>query len=275
MQDNTRKTKSNSKKEPYKSTCLDFGGAASNHPLRGGKESFWEGGVRVAAFASGGFIPPIERGTSRSQLIAAADWYSTFAGLAGVDPTDAMAAAHNLPPIDSVDQSGILFPHLGVPSRRVVRLPYTDSRADGGASGVAPAADVGGSVYRTRTASGRTHIVLGKTAIIVASGGSLYKLVVGKVAMDTWVGPRFPNASSFNKTNGSIKDCKRGCLFDVASDPTEHRDIAVDHADVVADLTRMLAHSVKTAFEPSRGAPQQAACDAAHDKYDGHYGPFA
>ena len=32
-------------REPYRSTCLDFGGAASNHPLKGGKFSNFEGGV--------------------------------------------------------------------------------------------------------------------------------------------------------------------------------------------------------------------------------------
>eukprot|EP01052_Picozoa_sp_SAG31_P049614 SAG31_NODE_10946_length_1080_cov_0.831804_1_plen_86_part_10 len=33
-------------RQPFKSTCLDLGGAASNHPLKGGKFSNFEGGVR-------------------------------------------------------------------------------------------------------------------------------------------------------------------------------------------------------------------------------------
>lgn len=54
----------------------------------------------------------------------------------------------------------------------------------------------------------------------------------------------------------------------------EHDDIASTHPDVIAALTDVLSAAAKKAFEPSRGAPQQAACDAARGKYKGHYGPF-
>ena len=43
-----------------------------------------------------------ERSLERIRPIEA-DWYGTFARLAGVDPTDHAAAASGLPPIDSVD----------------------------------------------------------------------------------------------------------------------------------------------------------------------------
>jgi arylsulfatase B len=96
-------------REPYRSTCLDFGGAASNYPLRGGKFSNFEGGVRVASFMSGGFIAAGMRGTTSHALIATADWLMTFASLAGVDAKDARAEEYGLPPIDSVDQSGVIL----------------------------------------------------------------------------------------------------------------------------------------------------------------------
>lgn len=85
-----------------------FGGA-NNHPLRGGKMNNWEGGIRVNAFVSGGFLPAAVRGTRYSGLVALWDWYSTFCALAGVDPTDESAAAAGLPPIDSIDQSAIIL----------------------------------------------------------------------------------------------------------------------------------------------------------------------
>ncbi|EDQ88865.1 uncharacterized protein MONBRDRAFT_32685 [Monosiga brevicollis MX1] len=79
------------------------GEAGANYPLQGGKYSTLEGGVRVNAFVSGGFVPEERRGTREDEMVHVADWYATFAALAGVDPTDHRAAQHNLPPIDSLN----------------------------------------------------------------------------------------------------------------------------------------------------------------------------
>ena len=46
----------------------------SNHPLRGGKGSNWEGGTRVPAFVNGGFLPDVQRGKTHAGLIHIADW---------------------------------------------------------------------------------------------------------------------------------------------------------------------------------------------------------
>ena len=82
--------------------------AANNWPLRGGKYSNFEGGIRVAAFISGGFIPESLRGSRRDGMIHIADWYATLCHLAGVDPTDQRAVSAKLPPIDSLN----LWPFL-------------------------------------------------------------------------------------------------------------------------------------------------------------------
>ena len=63
-------------------------GVANNFSLKGGKVSDWQGGVRVNAFASGGYLPKNMRGKKSDGYIHIADWYSTFSSLAGVDPTD-------------------------------------------------------------------------------------------------------------------------------------------------------------------------------------------
>ena len=80
-----------------------FGGGANNYPLRGGKLTDWQGGIRVNAFVSGGFLPAAMHGQKTEGYIHLADWYGTFCGIAGVDPTDKKAAAANLPPVDSLD----------------------------------------------------------------------------------------------------------------------------------------------------------------------------
>lgn len=67
-------------------------------PVRRQRYLNWEGGIRV-----NGNLPEAVRGTTQTGLVAGLDWYATFAGLAGVDPTDHRAAAANLLPIDSVD----------------------------------------------------------------------------------------------------------------------------------------------------------------------------
>lgn len=79
------------------------GGGANNYPLKGGKMSDWQGGIRGNAFVSGGYLPQIMRGQKTDGYIHLADWYGTFCGLAGVDPTDQKAAKANLPPVDSMD----------------------------------------------------------------------------------------------------------------------------------------------------------------------------
>merc|ERR1719503_232407 len=89
-------------------------GGQSNYPLKGGKFSDFQGGVRTNAFMSGGFIPERMRGTAFSGIISVADWYGTFIEFAGVDVQDAKAEAANdwlrtqglptLHPVDSVPQ---------------------------------------------------------------------------------------------------------------------------------------------------------------------------
>jgi arylsulfatase I/J len=130
--------------------------AANNWPLRGGKYSVFEGGIRVAAFVSGGLIPSQLRGTVNNGIIHIADWYATFAGLAGVDPTDHLAAASGLPPIDSIDMWPFLSGTVKESPRDALALPIDEK-----------------------------CIVKGD-----------WKLITAKTTPDFWQGPTFPNSTS-------------------------------------------------------------------------------
>ena len=58
-------------------SCFNGEAGANNFPLRGGKYSMWEGGIRVNAFVSGGFLPPAVRGTKldgANAMIHIVDW---------------------------------------------------------------------------------------------------------------------------------------------------------------------------------------------------------
>ena len=94
-------------KNMWKDTILvvsaDNGGAScqgSNHPLKGSKGTFFEGGVRAVAFASGGLLPEKMQGKTTEGFIHIADWYTTFCKLAGVDPSDSGEGKF---PVDGLD----------------------------------------------------------------------------------------------------------------------------------------------------------------------------
>merc|ERR1712176_1270873 len=57
-------------------------------PLRGGKTTLFEGGVRSLAWVFGGALPPHARGTKRKELMHAVDIFPTMAGLAGIKSFD-------------------------------------------------------------------------------------------------------------------------------------------------------------------------------------------
>eukprot|EP01084_Bolivina_argentea_P309849 536002_1 len=70
-------------------------GSGNNYPLRGGKQSDFQGGVRVNAFVSGGYIASDRKGKSVDGYIHICDWYETFAHLGGVDTS-------KLPPLTNL-----------------------------------------------------------------------------------------------------------------------------------------------------------------------------
>ena len=48
---------------------------STNAPLRGGKHTLWDGGVRVVSFVTGPLIPQSRRGTKWSGLAHSSDWF--------------------------------------------------------------------------------------------------------------------------------------------------------------------------------------------------------
>ena len=64
-------------------TTTGDGIGARNWPLRGGKHSIWEGGVRATAFVSGAGLSPEVGGTPYGNLMHGADWLPTLSAVAG------------------------------------------------------------------------------------------------------------------------------------------------------------------------------------------------
>ena len=220
-------------------------GAANNWPRRGGKFSNWEGGTRANAFAAGGAVPPARRGAVVEGFAAIDDVYPTFCALAGVDPTDARAAAAGLPPVSGHNLWPLISGANATSPRTEVYLGDTDT---------------GGQVGNTRL-----------QGLINASSGM--KVLVGEMWWSSWTGPQSPNGSSPLNLNVSVK-CSPACLFDVINDPNEHKDLAAEQPAVLAALLARKAEVEKTLFNPNRGAKNVTLLCAAAEKYGGFLGPF-
>lgn len=219
----------------------------NNWPLRGGKFSPLEGGVRVPAFVSGGALPAHARGLRSGAYVHMADWYLTLAALGGAPPRvvrgDARARAAGLPPVDSID----------VWSSITASPPL----AHGGA---------------------RTEIYGG-----ARFGGFLlrgaYKLIVArKVRFANDVGAAvFPaDVPPTPKPRLPKLNCSRGCLFDVLADEGERVNLAgapAHQATHRAMLSRVMELE-RDEYEPDRGGEQPGACVHALYVYNGTWGPW-
>ena len=244
------------------------GGKASNYPLLGRKCLSWEGGTRVYGFASGGLIPVSRHGSSTKQLMHISDWYTTFATLAGVDPSDDWVDPNtNLThPIDGVN----VFPAL-----------------------------VGASGASTREWLPTTHksILWDQTS---AAGGHMWKLIQGNETQakrfnkdgSTYDDPHNaclqPRVDLFDCVNsvgqhggGGRRSCvvctnERPCLFDVAQDESETRNLANDprYASVVHTMKAKLATFAKP-YVPLALTQQNLACYNCSFKPDVLWGNFS
>eukprot|EP00966_Prymnesium_polylepis_P110120 2548006-Prymnesium_polylepis.1 len=195
----------------------------------------FEGGIRVNAFVSGGFLPQAVRGTRLEGIVHIADWYATLCGLAGVDPTDHWAAASGLPPIDSLD----VWPMLS------------------GANATSP----------------RTSILVTRDLLVhdewkYVRGGA-------KIIEAAWGGPHYPNATtSSDPIDAHSFHCPaRGCLFNLVDDVEERFEVSEVHPQVVRQLSAQMDELAKTIWSVEhRDDPQ--CVKTARSRYGGFYGPW-
>jgi len=248
-------------------------GSANNYPLKGGKYSDWEGGIRTNAFVSGGFVPVARRGSKHSGVVSIADWYGVVSELAGVEQEDTAADEANkwlakmrlplLKPVDSVPQ----WKHI---------VEGTDGRPD--------------------------TLYISNKAVLKYP----YKLVAGDQVYSMWAGQLYPNCTTIKQISTSgpvvpllddvklfgkrlqldipqekidalmdIEHCGDGKLFNVEDDPTEQTDLSKDpaHASILQKLRQDLEEFNKGLFDPDRGSPTMEACWTAM-KVGGFYGPY-
>ena len=246
----------------------------SNWPLRGGKASNFEGGIRVNGWVSGGALPDAVRSTKKSGLATPWDWWSTFAEIGGnIDPVDHKAAAAGLPPVDSISQWQYWSGATDTPPRKVLAV----------GSCVSPSLrrrhpeNHGFDLWCTTPDDVTTA---GGVLVDEGPGGGLWKLLREPVIpMNGWQGPSFPNltvSTDYSKDLG--RECADGCLFQLDADPTEHHDVSADPANAarVKKMGALLKKLNASAFTPDRGTGPdfEASCEAAHERWGGFWGPF-
>ncbi|KAJ3610718.1 hypothetical protein NHX12_022810 [Muraenolepis orangiensis] len=234
----------------YQNTVLvyssDNGGqplsGGSNWPLRGGKGTYWEGGVRAVGFVHSSLLK--RKGVVSGALIHISDWYPTFLGLAGV-------SRHRGGRLDGHDVWGAISEGLVCPRTEILFNIDPVSKWPGGLGQRAPMALHGFGVWDTAV---RAAIRLGE-----------WKLLTGNVGDGDWIPPqksRMPACLERWQGLEKRRDQRRKSiwLFNITSDPYERVDLAEARPEVVKHLLARLAEYNRTAVEP-RNPPDDPMAD--------------
>ena len=194
----------------------------------------FEGGIRVAAFASGGYLPEKVRGTKLDEMIHIADWYGTFCEMAGVPVHDERAVASGLPDVDSMN----VWPLLS------------------GENATSP----------------RDTILVSPNVLIHRQWK--YVAPKTRMHYDARGGPVYPNATTATDPIANYtRICMSGCLFDLANDLYETTDVATANPGIVATMKNIMAREVATIWSTNH-TNDPACERAAHDLYENFYGPW-
>lgn len=245
-------------------------GAMNNYPLRGGKSSYFEGGVRVASFVHSPLLPAAARGSVYGGVLAFADWWGTFASLAGL----------------KIEDKGF------TPDARFPLSKPWGCKEHGLCSFDLDSVDQWAAISGISKTAPRTELMLG-----IMSGGALLdgklKYVEGVQAPDWWYGSHSPNCTSDTGSHNQAANCGAGCLYDLSTDVSEHVNLKDKRAADFARLkkrfqalkqsvhapddrsTRRSNNAVAAEPEHLAGtAVASAACEAMW-KRGGFWGPYA
>jgi len=229
-------------------------GSGNNLPLRGGKTSEFEGGIRVNSFVTGGLIPQKMRGTESDALIHFADWYGTFCYLAGLpDWHDTVAIANGLPDTDAINQWPVLSGQTTTSQRTEVQVSPVTLIDYAGKWKLIIGPDPGS--INSDTTPG--YVPFDRWAVGYYTGYPFHSTTPGAV-ISSWdnvcptvkdkLSPEWKN--TFNCSAGL--DCSKGCLFDLEEDPNEKTNVASNNSEILTSMMAKLKNNSKlwTTEEP-------------------------
>jgi len=226
-------------------TGYQLWGSGNNEPLRGGKTSDFEGGIRLNSFVTGGLIPEKMRGTETHALMHFADWYGTFCYLAGANATDQVAIDNGLPDTDSINQWPILSGEQTVSVRTEAQISSVNLIDQAGKWKLLTGADPGS--INDDTMPG--YVPFDTYSVGYFTGYPFANNSVPGGVMGSW-------DTACQKAKQSLKfastldcsyglDCLHGCLFDLENDPNEKTDVSKENPDVHASMMAKLQKNSK------------------------------
>eukprot|EP00041_Stephanoeca_diplocostata_P029466 m.870442 g.870442 ORF g.870442 m.870442 type:complete len:534 (-) comp23566_c0_seq8:1823-3424(-) len=244
------------------------GTASNNFPLRGGKNTIWEGGTRVVGAIAGPGIPAT--GATTFTKFHAADWMPTLVSMAS-GQNWANFVAKDEPPYqlgDGMDLWAVLSQGADSP-RDWLLLECHPDPPQGGTIGEHGNALIVGDMKIIKL--GQTHPE-DENGNFPPPGQDPTKTEYLMKCNAAGGVPRVGPASATECTD-------QYCLFNITADPCEYHDLAKTHPDVVQELlTRLKAFQATTVppVEPEGCSPVQVIlpggarawqpCDGPHSQ---------
>ena len=270
-----------------------WGAGGSNFPLKGGKGSLWEGGIRTFGIVNGGWLPGARRGVALRGLMHLTDLYATFCTLATRRATHSYGEGsggnsggcghdEGVAPTDSLDLSpwwlGVSehsprteILHAFIYGRCVV---LRVGRWKLVACGVAQAQwfgrfspDLNASVLRA-TAALEMEVAAEKVRLtrLVGAGGISKRQHYNRMRYLHHQSQETPARLAFAKLEAAMAkvECswERACLFDIEADPEERHDVSQNNpatARLLQARVRQLWQSETRSMRAKRSISLSAA----------------
>ncbi|KAM6975915.1 arylsulfatase B-like [Tautogolabrus adspersus] len=228
----------------------------SNWPLRGRKNSLWEGGVRGVGFVAS---PLLEQpGTVSKELIHISDWLPTLVGVAGWK-------TNGTKPLDGFNMWNTISKGYASPRLELLHNIdplYVDTTPCPGKNSLFTL----DQVYKENPWTWKSGF---NVSIHAAIRVTKWKLLTGYPGCDIWF-PR-PENNSFSQDSNNYDPLKPVMLFNIEDDPEERNEVSALYPSVVEFLLGRLSYYQKSAV-PINFPDPDPKCDPGPD---GAWGPWA
>eukprot|EP01059_Diplonema_ambulator_P008473 TRINITY_DN1810_c0_g1_i1.p1 TRINITY_DN1810_c0_g1~~TRINITY_DN1810_c0_g1_i1.p1 ORF type:complete len:503 (+),score=147.16 TRINITY_DN1810_c0_g1_i1:154-1509(+) len=190
--------------------------SANNYPLRGGKTTDFEGGVRTAAFVSGGLLAPSLRGTTIKSAVHLVDIHESMCLMSGQTSAECSDPVPGLPDVDGIDVRGFFMEPLNATRSNDVIILSSNAYIDGDWKYVA---------------------------------SSPVESYCNNERCGYWTGPVWPQNTSHVPVTPDPGCPPDGCLFNLANDVEERHELSNQYPQKQQEMKQRLAAFVAGKFQ--------------------------